>query len=140
MAQFKEYAVIGNITPRQSGTRVRTSPSTFTKLHAAFPNGVGQGVFVEIDLVREYIESVSSEYVKDGDRWGRVIKVNGVAVSAPAWMAIIYLGGSICIPNYIQPEAPAPGTKVNIKSMTVVTYYEDGSTTTELFEPKADAA
>lgn len=129
MAQ-KEYEVIGKIIPIQSA-RLRVSPSTFTSViatHAA-------GSQVEIDLVREYTETISSEYVKAGDKWGRVLKVNGVAVKQPAWMAIIYLGNTICKAEYTLPSEPLPTPKIKIVSLTVISNYEDGTTTTEVFDP-----
>jgi len=92
---------------------------------------------VEIDLVREYTETVKSEYVKAGDKWGRVLKVNGAVVQQPAWMAIIYLGSTICKAEYSLPSVPAPlpSPKVKIVSLTVIANYEDGTTTTEVFDP-----
>lgn len=135
MAQ-KEYEVVGKIIPIQS-SRLRVSPSTFTSVIASY----AAGSQVEIDLVREYTETVSSEYVKAGDKWGRVLKVNGVAVTQPAWMAIVYLGNTICKAEYSLPSVPAPlpipipSAKVKIVSLTVIANYEDGTTTTEVFDP-----
>ena len=102
MAQ-KDYVVVGKIIPNQS-TRLRVAPSTFTSVIGSY----AAGSQVEIDLVREYTETVKSEYVKAGDKWGRVLKVNGAAVQQPAWMAIIYLGNTICKAEYSLPSVPAP--------------------------------
>jgi len=131
MAQ-KDYVVVGKIIPNQS-TRLRVSPSTFTSVIGSY----AAGSQVEIDLVREYTETVKSEYVKAGDKWGRVLKVNGAVVQQPAWMAIIYLGNTICKAEYSLPSVPAPlpSPKVKIVSLTVIANYEDGTTTTEVFDP-----
>ena len=128
----KDYVVVGKIIPNQS-TRLRVSPSTFTSVIGSYATGSQ----VEIDLVREYTETVKSEYVKAGDKWGRVLKVNGAVVQQPAWMAIIYLGNTICKAEYSLPSVPAPlpSPKVKIVSLTVIANYEDGTTTTEVFDP-----
>lgn len=133
MAQYKDYAVVGKIVPLNSGTRLRVEPSTFTHVL----NSYAAGSQVEIDLVREYTETVKSEYVKAGDKWGRVLKVNGAAVQQPAWMAIIYLGNTICKAEYSLPSVPAPlpSPKVKIVSLTVIAKYADGTTETNDFDP-----
>lgn len=134
MAQHKDYEVVGKIIPIQS-TRLRVAPSTFTSVIMSY----AAGSQAEIDLVREYTETVSSEYVKAGDKWGRVLKVNGAAVPQPAWMAIVYLGNTISKAEYSLPSVPGPlplpSAKVKIVSLTVIANYEDGTTTTEVFDP-----
>ena len=132
MAAYKDYQVVGRIVPIQS-TRLRVSPSTFTAVIRTY----AAGSQVEIDLIREFTETISTDYVKAGDKWGRVLKVNGTAVAQPAWMAVVYLGNPISAAEYslpVQPEPP-PGESVKILSLTVTTNYEDGTNTTEIFYP-----
>ena len=139
MAQSKEYAVTGKIVPINGGTRLRTEPSTFTHVL----NSYAKDAQVEIDLVHEYTETILAEYVKIGDKWGRVTKINGVAIVQPAWMAIVYLGSPICQPAYslvgtppTEPIPPTvPGKKVKILSLTVIAHYEDGTSETNDFDP-----
>ncbi len=133
MAKYKDYKVGGKVIPLYNGTRIRIAPSTYTNVISSS----AAGSQVEIDLVREYTETASSEYVKAGDKWGRVIKENGAAVTQPAWIAIVYLGNAICKVEYSLPSqpAPVPSEKVKILSLTVTTNYEDGTNTTEVFYP-----
>lgn len=128
MAKYKDYEVNGKVVPLYNETRIRIAPSTYTIVISSS----AAGAQVEIDLVREYTETVGSEYVKAGDKWGRVIKENGAAVTQPAWMAIVYLGNAICKAEY---SLPVPSEKVKILSLTVTTNYEDGTNTTEVFYP-----
>lgn len=136
MAQYKEYAVTGKIVPLSSGTRLRVEPSTFTHMLSSY----AKEAQVEIDLVHEYTETVLSEYVRLGDKWGRVTKINGVTIAQPAWMAIVYLSSPICTPQYTLVcappiEPPAPSEKVKIVSLTVIANYADGTSKTEDFVP-----
>lgn len=120
---YKEYEVAGKIVPVSDGTRRREKPTTFTTVLGSYPKNTQ----VEIDLVREYTNTVSSQYVKAGDKWGRVTKINGVAV-AGGWMAIVYQGVTICAPYYqLVTVPPVPGEKQKIVSLTVVPHYEDGT-------------
>jgi len=135
-AKYKEYAVKGKIVPIWNGTRMRAEPSTYTKVIASY-NADSQ---VEIDLVREFTETVLSEYVWAGDKWGRVKTVNNLPIIQPAWMAIVYLKDAICKPDYVLADTPpvdppAPGEKVKIISLTVVSHYADGSSKVEDFFP-----
>ena len=139
MAQYKDYYVVGKIVPLGSGTRLRVDASTFTHVI----NSYAKDSQVAIDLVREYIETVTSEYVRLGDKWGRVLSVNGIAIGQPAWMAITYLGSPICTPAYSlatipvdPPVPPVPGEKVKIVSLTVIANYEDGTSETADFIPE----
>ena len=135
MAQSKQYAVVGKIIPIGSSTRLRTSPSTFTHVLSSH----AKEAQVEIDLVHEYTETVLSEYVRIGDKWGRVTKINGVAVAQPAWMAITYLGSPICTPQYTlvgaPPVEPPVTEKVKIDSLRVTVLYSDGTSETTDFDP-----
>jgi hypothetical protein len=115
---------------------LRVSPSTFTSVIGSY----AAGSQVEIDLVREYTETLLAEYVKIGDKWGRVIKINGVTIAQPAWMAITYWGNAICRPDYVlvgtpPVEPPVPAEQEKIVSLTVVSHYADGSSVTEDFFP-----
>jgi len=134
-AKYNDYNVTGKIVPKWDGTRLRVEPSTYTKVL----NSYNAGTQVEIDLVREFTETVAAEYVKAGDKWGRVIKVNSMPIAQPAWMAIVYLGGEICRPEYslvgTPPVPPVPGEKVKILYLTVISHYADGTSETEDFFP-----
>lgn len=129
----KDYAVTGTIVPLADGTRMRVSASTFTSVLNSFP----KGTVVKIDLVREFTATDLSKYFKAGDKWGRVVAVNdlpprkldGSPVTGEAWMAITYLGGPICTPNYAAAgEEPAPGVKPVIESAVLKIVYSDGAT------------
>lgn len=135
---YKDYAVIGKIVPINS-TRLRVEPSTFTSVIGTYLAGSQ----VVIDLVREYTATMTAEYARMGDKWGRVISINGIAIAQPAWMAITYLGGEICYKYYAltnsppvePPVPPVPAEKVKIISLTVVSHFDDGSSVTEDFYP-----
>lgn len=132
MAQYKEYEVVGKIIPINNGTRLRSAPSTYTQVLGSYPKDAQ----VVIDLIREYTETVTSEYTKSGDKWGRVVSINGVQITQPAWMAVTYLGVAICTPDYLISPLPSPAPPVErpkIVSLSVTTYYDDGTSITEKF-------
>lgn len=130
-AKYKEYEVLGEISPLTNGTRLRTESSTYTTVLNSYPAGTD----VEIDLVREYEETVSSEYHQAGDKWGRVVAINGQdpkkadgsPIVGKCWMAIVYLGSRICSEDYdLVPVGEEPTAK-EIVGATVVLKYSDQS-------------
>lgn len=129
----KDYAVIGTIVPLSDGTRMRVSSSTFTTVLNSYP----KGTVVKIDLVREFTATDLSKYFRLGDKWGRVVEVNGQPlkksdgspVTGEAWMAITYLGAPICTPNYVVAgEEPVPVEALEIESAVLTLTYSDGRT------------
>lgn len=132
-ALFSEKEVIGNIVPITDGTRMRVASSTFTAVLNSYP----KGSVVEIDLVREYTSTDMSEYHMAGDKWGRVVKVNGAApkksngepVTGEAWMAIVYLGKPVCNANYVSAVVTPPDGETTpvIVGMIAVLKYGDGT-------------
>lgn len=137
MATSKDTKVKGKIVPVANGTRMRSSASTFTTVL----NSYNIGAQVEIDLVREYTETVPASSVRAGDKWGRVIAVNGSAprksdgspIVGECWMAIYYQGVSsprICSENYVavtdEPETENP----NIVSAKLIIEYDNNTSKT----------
>ena len=113
MAASKTIKVIGKIIPIQNGTRLRTAPSTYTAVITSYNIGAN----VEIEEILEYLENDTVQpAIWKGDRWGKVIKVNGVATPQPSWMAIHYHGTPVCSENYTvvtdPTDPPVPGTPV----------------------------
>lgn len=135
-AQFTDKPVVGKILPLQNGTRLRADSSTFTKVNGTF----SKGDLVEIDLVREYKSTDLSEYHMQGDKWGRVVKINGFAFSG--WMAIVYLGADICSADYVfvgnpDPEPdPEPVDPAKIVSAVITINYDGGATSTHNLIPE----
>ena len=135
-AIFDDYAVTGTILPIVS-TRLRVQPSTYTTVLNTYPGNTP----VEIDLVREFTSTDMTEYHMKGDKWARVIKVNGQppkksdgsAIAGECWMAIKYLGSPICSEDYdlvIDPNPepePEPEPAPEIVGATVVLKYKDGT-------------
>ena len=125
-ATFLDKGVVGNIKPISDGTRMRSASSTFTTVLNSYP----KNTVVEIDVVREYTSTDMSEYHMAGDKWGRVVKVNGAApkksngdaVTGEAWMAIVYLGSPVCNGNYapVMVDPPVESEMPKIVGMTAV--------------------
>lgn len=121
---YLDTNVKGTIIPIASGTRLRNIPTT----KGSVITSAGPSDIVEVDLVREYKETVLAEYVTINDLWGRVIKINGVVASG--WMAIKYhrvTPPDICRPNYTvlgDTEPPAP---VEIIGLTLIPKLSDGT-------------
>jgi len=130
----KDYAVTGTIVPLADGTRMRVSSSTYTTVLNSYP----KGAVVTVDLVREFTATDLSKYFKAGDKWGRVVAVDGLPpkkldgspVTGEAWMAITYLGGPICRPNYtVNSDVPTePAEPLEIESAVLTLKYSDGRT------------
>lgn len=125
--QYIDTQVTGRIIPKASGTRLRND--AHTKAIYTLPT-YGDNDLVEVDLVREYTENDINFAVTNGDKWGRVIRVNGV--ERKGWMAIIYqrvTPPNICTPAYTVVDAPPPPPveKPKIIGATVVAKYDDGS-------------
>ena len=125
-AKYTDYEVSGEIYPLTNGTRVRAKPSTYSNVLTSYPAGSK----VKIDLVREYQETVAAEYCKAGDKWGRVVSINGAPPnpSGECWMAIVYLGNQICTEDYVFNPSPdeIPTTK-DIVGATIVLKYADNT-------------
>lgn len=96
-AQSKTVKVTGKIVPLQNGTRLRVAPSTYTAVVTSYNAGAN----VEIEEVLEYLENDPAQPATwKGDKWGKVIKVNGVATPQPSWMAIWYHNDDVCSEYY----------------------------------------
>lgn len=127
---YKDTPVTGKIKPLGNGTRLRDDANTAANVITSYgPNDV-----IEVDLIREHTTSDSAKAITAGDKWGRVIRVNGVERNG--WMAKYYQRASppnICTPDYIVNDAPPPpsGEKPKILKATIVTEYSDGSTVQE---------
>jgi len=125
---FIETPVKGTIKPLASGTRLREDANT--KASYTLPT-YGINDVVEVDLVREYTASDANLAITKGDKWGRVVKINGV--EKKGWMAIYYqivTPPNICTPNYtVKDDAPVPpsGEKPKIIGATVIARFSDGS-------------
>jgi hypothetical protein len=135
MATSKDTKVKGKIVPLANGTRLRSAASTFTTVF----NSYSAGAQVEIDLVREYTETVLASAIRAGDKWGRVISVNGAPpkkmdgapVVGECWMAIYYQGATpplICSSNYV-PVAEDTERPI-VKGAKLILEYEDNTTET----------
>lgn len=136
-AKTKITPVSGSITPLGYQTRLRVEPSTYSSVRASY----GPQDKVEITEVLEYLENDPALlHVVQGDIWGKVAKINDVAVAQPAWMAIYYHGqGQICKTDYIvtnpnEPPLPEPEPQVKFPNMILVF---DGDEKRE-YIPKAD--
>lgn len=97
-AKTKVTAVTGKIIPLADDTRVRYEPTTYSTTRPS----AKRGAQVEIDQVVEYLENdLALPHVVKGDKWGRVIKINGILQPQPSFMAIYYHGlGKICTEQY----------------------------------------
>lgn len=104
----KITTVTGYISPLSSGTRMREVPNTYSTVLGSY----AAGAKVEIDQVIEYLENDPSRpFVKKGDLWGRVIRIDGVAIPQPAFMAIEYMSVSpstICSRHYSESGGNVP--------------------------------
>lgn len=136
-AKTKITPVTGYITPLGYQTRLRVQATTYSTHLASY----GPQDKVEITEVLEYLENDPAlAHVVKGDIWGKVAKINGVAVAQPAWMAIYYHGqGQICKTDYIvtdpnEPPPPDPEPQVKFPNMILVF---DGNDKRE-YIPKAD--
>lgn len=120
-ANSKVTAVTGKIIPLNSGTRLRIDPSTYSSVRGSY----GPGDQVEVTEVIEYLENDQAlTHVVKGDKWGKVVKINGAAVVQPSYMAIYYHGqGQICREEYtvVSPEPePEPEPTVVYPEMILV--------------------
>lgn len=126
--EYQDTKVVGKIIPLQVGTRFRIE--AHTKANYILPN-YGPADVIEVDFVREYTTNDDAYAVTKGDKWGHIIRINGV--ERDGWMAIIYQKVSpsnISTPAYTEVDAPPPpsGEKPKIIGATVVAKYSDGST------------
>ena len=135
MAQYIDKIVTGTIKPLANNTRLRVLPTTLSNVLNSYP----AGAVVGIDLVREYTETIAGEYVTNGDKWGRVISVNGQApkdldgkLVTNTWMAIKYQRASnpqICTEDYVVSgggnPTPVPATPKWIGA-TLIPQLENG--------------
>ena len=112
--------VTGYIKPLKSGTRLRVAPSTYTGVI----NSYGANDQLEISETLEYLET-DPKYpsTQKGDIWGKVEKVNGVAVNKEAYMAIRYHGSAICNTFFevvTDDEVPSPAPEVEYPDVVLV--------------------
>ena len=105
----KETPVTGMIIPLFDGTRLRVEPSTYTTVKASYPKGTQ----VEIDMTILYLDSdpVKTAIWKN-DLWGRVVKIAGVPIAQPAFMAIDYHNEAVCAKQYSGETTPPPPAPV----------------------------
>lgn len=129
---IKTQKVIGSIKPLASETRLRFDYSTYSDSH---PISYNSTAVVEIDQIIERLETSSDPnrpHDYKGDKWGRVIKINGINVPQPAFMGIMYHDKltfapyRICAENYTvigEPDptpGPAPATDLIDLNMSLV--------------------
>jgi hypothetical protein len=129
-ATYTETAVIGEIKPLASGTRMRDVPTTkgAILIHSLTPSSK-----VEVDRVRRYASTDAANYVTANDIWAHVVRVDGKAVDG--WTAQFYQRVSppqICAPAYTivgdgTPPPPPPPPGLTIVGLTVIPRYSDGS-------------
>jgi hypothetical protein len=87
---LKIQTVTGHIKPLASETRLRELYSTYADY---YPTTYGINDTVEIDQIIERLETSADPmkpHDRAGDLWGRVTKINGVAIQQPSFMAIQY--------------------------------------------------
>lgn len=128
---YKDTNVTGFITPVANGTRVRLAPTTFSTVCS----GANKGDKIIIDVVREYTETDQNLYITVGDKWGRVVSINGKPVLDASgnaviecWVAIKYQRVSpstISTESYKVVEVPTVEKKWVGALLTPI--YEDGS-------------
>lgn len=76
--------------PINNGTRMRTDHSTF----AAVITSYNRGQLVIGDEIWE--APADGSEVKKGDKWVKVVSVDGVNVTERGWMAYIHKGVAVC--------------------------------------------
>lgn len=104
--------VTGYIVPIGDGTKLRPDYTTYSTAIASYPAGTR----VDVDQVIERLDTDADKvHNYKGDKWGRVISINGVVVSQTCYMAISYHNSSfvsypICKEFYSvnqeEPETP----------------------------------
>lgn len=94
-----------SMTPVNNGTRRRKDHNTFS---AYVLPSVDSGVLVEGDEL--WIAPADGNEVRKDDRWLKITKVGGVAVTETLWMAQIHKGLIICdnFKEVITDPAPNP--------------------------------
>jgi len=102
-----------SMTPISNGTRMRADHNTFARVVASF----NRGQLVVGDEVWE--APADGSEVKKGDKWLRVVSVDGVNVAERGWMALVHKGFPIC-DNFKEIEDPTPPTPVFPESFTLV--------------------
>ena len=87
-----------SMTPINNGTRMRTNHSVFDAVILSYNRG-------QVVICDEIWEApADGSEVKKGDKWLKVISVDGVAVVERGWMAYIHKGVAIC--NNFKEIAP----------------------------------
>lgn len=93
-----------SMTPINNGTRMRKDHNVFAENILSYNKG-------QVVICDEIWEApADGTEVKKGDKWGKVISVDGVNVAERGWMAYIHKGVTICN-NFKEVETtphPAP--------------------------------
>lgn len=79
-----------SMTPINNGTRMRTDHNVFASNILSY----NKGQVVVFDEIWE--APADGSEVKKGDKWGKVVSVDGVSVAERGWMAYIHKGVAIC--------------------------------------------
>ncbi|MCA9052122.1 MAG: hypothetical protein KDA89_25475 [Planctomycetaceae bacterium] len=124
--------VEGYIIPKYS-TRLRTSYSTYSDSIGTYPTGTK--VYISQVIERTETDSLKVNDFK-GDKWGKVIKINDVAISGEAYMAIVYHNSAfqlypICDEYYsvVEEVPPVDETPVaEVKPDFILVYVQDAET------------
>lgn len=91
-----------SMTPIGNGTRMRADHTTFAAVIASY----NRGQLVVGDELWE--APADGPEVKKGDKWLRVLSVDGVNVPQRGWMAYIHKGAPICDNFKVIEEPPPP--------------------------------
>lgn len=115
-----------SMTPKGSGTRLRKDHTTFASVITSY----GISTLVQGDTI--WTAPADGNEVKKGDIWLHVTHVNDapLAQEEQGWMAYIHKGVPICKDfkdlTGTTPPPPTPATERKI--VTLVAYYDDGTT------------
>lgn len=90
-----------SMTPINNGTRLRTDHNTFASVITSY----NRGQLVVGDELWE--APADGAEVKKGDKWLKVVSVDGVNLTQSGWMAYIHKGVAVCN-NFKEIEAPPP--------------------------------
>lgn len=87
------------MTPINNGTRLRTDHSVWHEVITSY----NRGQLVIGDEIWE--APADGNEVKKGDKWIRVVSVDGVELQERGWMAYIHKGVPVCN-NFVKIETP----------------------------------
>ncbi len=94
-----------SMTPINNGTRMRKDHNVFAENILSY----NRGQLVVFDEIWE--APADGVEVKKGDKWGKVLSVDGVNVAERGWMAYIHKGVPVCN-NFREVETTPPSEPV----------------------------